>query len=249
MSGMFGGGAKVKDSGAFQMTPEAKMAERQLLDQLMNQANGTGPSVANLQYEKAVGDAMKANKAVMASSRGVSNAGLLTRNVSNANADLMGDMAQGSAINKLQEQQGAQGMISNVVNGQRGVAAQTGIANQQASMQERQQNMNLIGNLGAGAAVAFSDEDLKKDKKKGNALRAVEEFLNSVEPYEYSYKGEDKKRLGVMAQDMEESEIGKQMVTDTPKGKVVDYGQGFSAMMAGLAEMNQRLKTIEKKKA
>lgn len=251
MGGLFGGAPKAKDSGAFKMTAEAKAGEKELLNQLLNQIKGEGPSIANMQYEKNMQDALKSNSALMASSRGVSNAGLLGRNVANANAELTGEMAQNSALNRANEQRAAQELLGQNVASQRGVSLQAGIANSQADQAYRAQNMQLIGNMGAAGAMAFSDEELKTNKKKSgkSALRAVEEFLNSVQPYEYNYKGGDETdRLGVMAQDLEDSKIGKQMVIDTPEGKAVDYGQGFSAMMAGLAEMNKRLKTVEKKK-
>lgn len=250
MSGMFSGGAKAKNSGDFKMTKQAKGAETELINKLLAQVNGTGPSIANMQYESAVEDALKANSAMGASARGVSNAGLMNRNVMNANSNIMNDMAQNSAINKMQEQQGAQQLLAAQIGQQRGVAAQTGIANAQATQAQRQSDNQFIGNMGATAAMAFSDENVKENKKKNpSALNAVDEFLNSVEPYEYNYKGgDDADRLGIMAQDLDDSQIGKQMVKDTPEGKVVDYGQGFSAMMAGLAEMNQRLKKVETKK-
>lgn len=249
MSGIFSGGSKVKNSGDFKMTSQARGAEVELINKLLSQMRGEGPSVADMQYKSAVEDALKANSAMSASSRGVSSAGLMNRNVMNANANIMNDVAQNSAMNKIVEQQGAQQNLMSQIGQQRGVALQSGIANQQATMQQRQSDNQLIGNIGASAAMAFSDENVKTNKKKGDALRAVEEFLNSVEPSEYNYKGGDNKdRLGVMAQDLEKSQIGQQMVTDTPDGKVVDYGQGFSAMMAGLAEMNKKIKKLEKKK-
>lgn len=249
MSGAFSGGQKAKNSGDFKMTAQAKGAEVELINKLLGQMNGTGPSVANMQYQSAVEDALKANSAMAASARGVSNAGLMSRNVMDANSNIMNDMAKNSALNRIQEQQGAQQQLMNQIGQQRGVAASTGMANAQNAMMQRQMDNQMIGNIGAGVATAFSDENLKTNKKKGNALRAVEEFLNSVEPSEYNYKGGDNKdRLGVMAQDLEKSQIGNQMVTDTPEGKVVDYGQGFSAMMAGLAEMNKKIKKLEKKK-
>lgn len=250
MSGMFSGGAKVKNSGAFKMTGQARAAEKDLMNQLIAQSQGQAPSVANMQYENAVQDALKSNSALAASGRGVSNAGLMNRNVMNANSNIQNEMAQNSAVNRLVEQQGAQQQLASQIGQQRGVAAQVGMANVQATQQQRQSDNQFLGNLGAAGAMAFSDENLKTNKKKNaSALNAVDEFLNSVKPYEYNYKGgDDTDRFGVMAQDLEKSKIGDQMVSDTPEGKVVDYGQGFSAMMAGLAEMNQKIKKLEKKK-
>jgi hypothetical protein len=247
MSGMFSGAKKVKGHG---MSSEASQAEANLINQLSQQAQGQGPSLANMQYEKALNDSIMAQKALNASTRGVSNVGLMARNAQQAGIDLSRDQAQNSAINRMQEQQSAQSLLSQNLASQRGGALQADMANQQSETNYRNQNMQLVGNLGASAAAA-SDENVKENKKRTNssALDAVNEFLKSAESYEYNYIGDGTKRNGVMAQDLEESSIGKQMVSDTPRGKVVDYGQGFSALMASIAELNKKVSKIEKKKA
>jgi hypothetical protein len=267
MSGMFSGAKKVKGHS---MSSGASQAEANLINQLSQQVQGQGPSLANMQYEKALNDSIMAQKALNASTRGVSNVGLMARNAQQAGIDLSRDQAQNSAINRMQEQQSAQSLLSQNLGTQRGIALQADLANQQAETNYRNQNMQLVGNLGAAgatiatgggnkvaegaadtAAAAASDERVKENKKKTNAsaLDAVNEFLKSAESYEYNYIGDDTKRNGVMAQDLEESSIGKQMVSDTPSGKVVDYGQGFSALMASIAELNKKVSKIEKKKA
>ena len=49
----------------------------------------------------------------------------------------------------------------------------------------------------------------------------------------------------VMAQDLEKSDIGKQMVIDTPDGKMVNYAQGMAPLFAAIAELNKRTKKLE----
>ena len=34
------------------------------------------------------------------------------------------------------------------------------------------------------------------------------------------------------------------MVRDTPKGKIVDYGQGFNFLAGALGDIHQRLKSV-----
>ena len=53
-------------------------------------------------------------------------------------------------------------------------------------------------------------------------------------------------QLGVMAQDLEQSEMGSKMVHEDENGvKRVDYNNNGSTMMAALAELNERLNKLE----
>jgi len=97
-----------------------------------------------------------------------------------------------------------------------------------------------------------SDENNKKqvvDPKSD-----VNKFLDALQARSYAYKDTSKpgtapgKRYGIMAQDLEKSEMGKSLVRETPVGKMVDTVQGFGAVLAAQAEMNKRLKKLEKGK-
>jgi hypothetical protein len=96
--------------------------------------------------------------------------------------------------------------------------------------------------------AAMSDEDEKTQINPDN----VKAMLDHLHAYTYRYKDPDApgaapgRRMGVMAQDLERSPIGKQFVRDTPNGKMVDYGQAAGAMMAGLAYHNERLDAQDK---
>lgn len=98
---------------------------------------------------------------------------------------------------------------------------------------------------------SYSDKNKKKSKKTD-----PKSFLDALTAYSYEYKDDAKKSplggkgkfLGVMAQDLEKTPVGKQMVQDTPQGKVVDYGKGFGAILAAQAHLNERLSQMEKKK-
>lgn len=104
-----------------------------------------------------------------------------------------------------------------------------------------------MGQAAAAAAVALSDGNAKTDKSGGNGK--VNEFLNALQAYTYKYKEPEKfgqgQQLGVMAQDLEKSDIGKSMVMDTPEGKMVDYAKGAGAMLASQAMLNERLQKLE----
>jgi hypothetical protein len=105
--------------------------------------------------------------------------------------------------------------------------------------------------------MCMSDER-QKTVKKVNPKKDMKSFLDAVEARSYVYKDPSMpgaapgKRYGVMAQDLEKSEVGKTLVKDTPNGKMVDTVQGFGAVLAAQAELNERLKRLEstkKKKA
>ena len=98
----------------------------------------------------------------------------------------------------------------------------------------------------------LSDED-KKTNKKALTHEDIQELLKNISGFSYNYKdnvpGEDsnKTHYSPMAQDLEKSDIGKSLVIDTPEGKMIDYGKGFGAILAGLADVNARLEKMEKK--
>ena len=112
----------------------------------------------------------------------------------------------------------------------------------------------IAGGFGqaAGAAVGaavFSDERLKENISTERGESILAEFLNNLKPAEYDYinpihgKG---KHVSVMAQDLEKSFLGRQMVIDTPEGKMVDYGQGLAFMLASKAYLNVRINELAK---
>lgn len=100
----------------------------------------------------------------------------------------------------------------------------------------------------------FSDEDNKEHV--GDGSDQIRGFLDSVQPHSYDYKDEYKENplagdgeyVTPMAQELEQTELGKDMVHDTPDGKVVDYGKGFGTLLAGMADVNKRLSAIEGRK-
>jgi hypothetical protein len=102
----------------------------------------------------------------------------------------------------------------------------------------------------SGADVsAMSDERQKAGVSNGDPK--LRSFYDALEAHSYRYKDPSAPGAGEgryvspMAQELEKSDIGKTMVTDTPEGKMVDYGKGFGAMLAGQAEFHDRLKRVE----
>lgn len=107
--------------------------------------------------------------------------------------------------------------------------------------------MSMIGKF-------LSDKDNKKEISPES--KKVKDFLDALKAYTYEYKDSVKdsplagegRYTGVMAQDLEKSELGSHMVEDTEQGKVVDFAKGFGTILAAQANLNKRLKALEDKK-
>lgn len=107
---------------------------------------------------------------------------------------------------------------------------------------------SLLGGGGLfGDIFKFSDKNLKKDIKPGKD--EIQDFLDNLEAYKYSYKNPEHgegEQLGVMAQDLEKSDLGKESVKEVSEGKIVNYSSLLPTITAAMAQMNERLKKIEK---
>lgn len=256
---VLGGPEKLK---GFNMPKNLSQAEQQMIERQAAIAAGAAPSIAELQFQKGLEDQLKAQQSAVASAQGVSNTGLLQRQAMLQGQQAGLDLTRESAAAKLAEQRGADQMIAQQAAAARGVALQQAMANQQAATAQRQQNMQFIGNIGSSAATvaaAGSDKNMKTNIKenKDDSSKAISEFMDAIKSYTYEYKKGAKQPAGkpnpdgevksVMAQDLEKSDIGKQMVTDTENGKVVDYAQGMAPLFAAIAELNKRTKKLEGK--
>lgn len=109
----------------------------------------------------------------------------------------------------------------------------------------------LIG-MGSGlAGAAASDEDLKHDVK--GAGSEVEDFLQTLGSPE-SWKYNDPKSpgqakgtfVGPMAQTLEKSKASKDLVKDTPAGKMVDYARSQALVMAALGHLKKQVDGLKK---
>lgn len=105
---------------------------------------------------------------------------------------------------------------------------------------------NIAGSIGSAA----SDERVKKKKKSGDD--DVSAFLKHLEAKTWDYKNPEKhgygRHLGVMAQDLEKSKMGKGMVEEGDDGvKMVNYGgaKGMAAIVAALAHLDKKVKQLE----
>ena len=115
----------------------------------------------------------------------------------------------------------------------------------------------ITGLIGAAAPIIagasmFSDRNLKKNIKSARnkdllSPKEIDGFLDSLYAHQYNYKNAKHgkgKQVGVMAQDLEKTQLGKQMVEDTAKGKRVNFGKGLGLVVASQARLNERLNAI-----
>lgn len=104
---------------------------------------------------------------------------------------------------------------------------------------------------GAGAAAsAMSDKNDKQDVEQPDDDR-IARFIDALKAYEYEYKDPNMPGAGEgrfvspMAQDIEKTPLGKNMVEDTPNGKMVNYGKAGGLMLATAAMLNDRMGELE----
>ena len=175
------------------------------------------------------------------------------------------DIAKAADQGKLARDQavlqgiGAKGQIANqIASGKQDlerlrVQQQTGMneINSRAYDNASDRRAKALGGLAEAAPAIigmFSDKNLKTNIKDASSDPSVKEFLDALSSSTYEYKDKNMgegKYMGPMAQDLEKTELGADMVIDTPDGKMVDYGRGAPAYLGIAGMLNDRLDGIE----
>lgn len=108
--------------------------------------------------------------------------------------------------------------------------------------------------LSAGIGAFFSDVRLKHNIDEVSDDE-IDNFLKHASPKMFDYDEEAVeegaprgRQMGVMAQDLEKSEMGREMVEDTDEGKMVSGEQTIGALLAIAANQNKRIKKLEGEK-
>ena len=110
-----------------------------------------------------------------------------------------------------------------------------------------------IGGLAALLPFLFSDKRLKEKITPGT--KAVRAVMERLQPYSFEYKNAGKPGtargpvVGVMAQDLQKSPLGRDMVTESKDGLQVDAVKAISAALAGNADLHHRVKALEHRRA
>lgn len=257
---------------------QTRAGQQSLIQMLMAQANGQGPSAAQGMLQQATDRNMANTIAMQASGRGPGASGMAYQagnQMAAANQQAAGDAANLRSQEMMQGRQllgqslqdtrgqdiGQQQLMFNE-QAQRDQLVQEYIkmgmnsdqADQQAALKmEELKTTAYNGGQGGGSFLggmfsSMSDENVKEDiKDAGKDLYA---FLDKLDAHDYKYKDEKHgkgRRVSVMAQELEKSDLGKKFVFETADGKAVDYGKGLGTMLAAQAALHKRLKKLEKK--
>lgn len=108
----------------------------------------------------------------------------------------------------------------------------------------------IIGAIGQGAAKLFSDETIKTDVLEIEGF--THNFLTTLKPYSFKYAedvGMGGKVFGVMAQDLEKTNIGASLVYEDEQSgkKAIDIPRTVSLLLAVVTDLNKRIKKLEEK--
>jgi len=249
-----------------QLTPEQmqqfRNAQMQQMQQLQGIAGGQQKGAGELAAERQAQNALAMQQSMARMARG-GDAAMAMRNAAN-NATAIGQSAAGQGQQAaLEDQMRAQGLLANVTGQARGqdigqfgqnqqgqmnyldMLRQLGQAQQQTQGQMIGGLMNTAGTLGGYALM--SDERLKTDV--ANADVDIDEMLSGLVAKRYRYKDESLgkgSRVGIMAQDLERSRAGRDIVMETPRGKALDMNKALSAVLASSARLHKRLSDLEK---
>lgn len=157
------------------------------------------------------------------------------------NADRDRRFGRLSNLSGMGQQSAAQTANNAMQYGQAAAENSIGLGNSIASAKLAQGNQNaeMLKMAAQGAAFAFSDERLKKDIKP-IASEDMDELKATLKAYSYKFKNKEHGKgdyIGVLAQDLEKSKLGKTLVTEDENGnKVVDLGRVMHLFLATLAE-------------
>ena len=155
---------------------------------------------------------------------------------------------QMAALQEAEKQQAAdslRGQILQRLTGQRQLEMQ-----QQAASAGQGWGMaqSALGGLAAIAAAFISDERVKSKKSPKKGEKAISEMLSKMKPVNYDMAG--KNETGILAQDLEKSEAGKEMIRQGPAGlKTIDSGAALKKMMAGMAMLKKENETLSERLA
>ena len=117
------------------------------------------------------------------------------------------------------------------------------------SPEAAQAGAQIGGQAGSqGGASAYrnqryaSDENCKENIRTEHPME-IEAFLDSLSPKSFNYKGEGEGKHGVIAQDLEKSNIGRGVVVAGDDGmKNISMPDAISALLESVAHLNRKMK-------
>ena len=100
----------------------------------------------------------------------------------------------------------------------------------------------------AGSIVGGILSDRRAKENIGDGGKEVDAMLSEMKPMRFDYKkehGGGKDYLGFMAQDAEKSPLGRALVMETGRGKMIDSGRALMAALASSSRLHHRLSKLE----
>lgn len=250
-----------RDSAALRM--QEQMNAQQQLAGVLGQGRsadiGLATSQAGLTQQAGLANMDAKNQANLQQgqlNQGVQLANVQSQNQTNA-ANLQSVLNNNQMNNDMKKfyltsQMGMTDAEANRALGYAGQAIQQDLGTKQNNLGYYQANTGIIGSvlggLGAVGAAAVSDKRAKKNIKDGD--KPLKEFLDALNAHSYEYKDKadgEGSYVSPMAQEIEGTKLGKDMVINTQDGKkMVDYGRAGGAMLASAAMLNKRMDALEK---
>ena len=221
--------------------------QRALVDRLARRANGYEPSMAQEQSNQALGKSLQSQVSAIRSSPGL-NPALQARLINQAGQQNASDIVQQGTLARIAEREGADNALGQALfnAGSQEMARQNSEAQNENARRSRFGQVASGAGQGVAAYAAMSDEREKENISDSDGKAS--DFLNKLKGKLYEYKDESNGpgvHVGIMAQDLEKTPLGKAMVFEEDGAKKVDYGKGFGAVLAAMTEINDRLKELE----
>jgi hypothetical protein len=184
------------------------------------------------------------------SSRGLGNSGAALKALTGYSQNLANQTFQQARDNEVNRLALLTGYGNSAANNISNLHTGLGDANAAAQIGRANQTGNLVNNLfslagskknggNGGGATMFSDRRLKKNIHRVTSSE-INEMGQILKAYHFNYLSDEHGRgewIGVMAQDLEKSEIGKHLVVENEQGiKTIDQNKVLSMFLAYFAE-------------
>jgi len=177
--------------------------------------------------------------------------------ISDTNTELANEKARADAAAKQTAFEDQMGKAKAVSGGYGDIAANNR-ANQQAKDAFTGQLIGTAGTVASGYLAGkqkpntylVSDKNAKKDIEDAGDFN-MDEFMASIDPKKFKYKkpgspGQpDGDNVGVIAQDVESTPVGRTMVERGPDGKVLNMQKAVGVVLAALARLYDKVQEEE----
>ena len=227
--------------GAGQQAGMAGQAQQLQMDKIRQQGQLYGAGVQQQQQALGMGSTLANQQQASLQGQIAQQAGLTGQQAGMTDAQMQNIVAQQNAA--TQKDLAERGLT---------MQGQANAAMQPRGPSQMDQMMGLVQTAAPIAMMAMSDKKAKKNVRSAKdkdlmGPKEIDGFLNDLYAYQYNYKNAGHgtgKQVGVMAQDLEKTQLGKQMVEKTPQGKQINAAKGLGLAMASQARLNQRLNSI-----